>query len=214
MRNLIARRAEPVDAEPAGGAGKAFDFATAVVAAAVFVFAPQAPARAAGLTLECARADVFNPMWDAAVAFAFEGDEHGTLSVDGVFGSFAIPVWRRPLEVKSGGTTDTINGAAPAHVKLAALSDIEACIDRIPGAMSAAAQSDAFLDARDQCMRELPAAAAGVDVTAQISLGVYGEPGVDEDAYVLFKLIYAEPSRAPGGEMVVEAFPSQCTLRK
>jgi hypothetical protein len=159
--------------------------------------------------MQCARADVFNPNFKAPITFAFEGDPRGTFKVGGVFGDFAIPASRRSVQTRSGKTLELIVGAAKAHVrKLPALSDVEACIDKIPGTRTAAAESDAFLNARDQCMRELPAAAAGVDVMAQIQMTLDSES--DEGGYVLFKLIYDAPAR----EIVVEAFPTECTLKK
>jgi len=106
-------------------------------------------------------------------------------------------------------------GIANAHLKaLPSLSDVETCIDKVPGALSEDAGSDAFLNVRDQCMRELPAAPSSVDVVAQIGLRMDGVSGGGEDGCVLFKLTYDAPSRAPGGEMVVEVFPAKCTLKK
>jgi hypothetical protein len=63
-------------------------------------------------------------------------------------------------------------------------------------------------------MRELPATAAGVDVTARIEMTLDSQISDGEDGYVLFKLTYDAPSRAPAREMVVEAFPTECTLKK
>lgn len=189
--------------------GKAFVFATAIM------FLSPGLVRAAGMRLDCSRADVFNPKWKAPITFGFdgEGEGRGMLKVGGVFGAFAIPAYRQRVEVR-GVTNDIIHGTAKAHVKnLPSLADVDACIDKVPGARSGAPGSDAFLDARDQCMRELPAAAAGVDVMAQIRVGIDGDSSGGEDAYVLFKLIYDAPGRTPGDEMVVEAFPSECTLK-
>lgn len=195
-----------IDPKPAGG------MTTAAIA---FTLVSSGLAYAAGVTMECARANVANPMWNAPVVFAFEGDDRGAFKVGGVFGEFAIPASRRRVQTRSGGTLEMIIGAAKAHVKkLPSLSDVEACIDKIPGARAGATGSDAFLNARDQCMRELPAAPSGVDVTAYIDLRLDGESGGGEDDYVLFKLTYDAPSRAPGGQMAVEAFPAQCTLKK
>jgi hypothetical protein len=195
----------------ASGIGKAFACAVAIAS----TIAPSGRADAAGVTLQCSRADVANPKWNAPITFSYEGDGRGTLKVGGVFGEFAIPASHRSVQIKSSVTIEMFVGAAKAHVKkLPSLSDVEICIDKVPGSRSGAAGSDAFLNARDQCMRELPAASSGVDVMAQIELRLDGESGGGEDGYVLFKLIYDAPSRAPDGKMVVEAFPAQCTLKK
>lgn len=187
-----------------------------VFAVAVFIaITAPAVAHAGGVTMQCARADVEKPAWNAPVTFAFEGDERGTFKISGVFGAFTIPGFRQSVKTRSGKTADIIHGEAKAHVeKLPALSDVEACIDKIPGARSGAANSDDFLDARDKCMRELPAAPSGVDVVAQIRLGIDGESGADDGSYMLFTLIYDGPSRAPDGKMTIEVFPGQCTLKK
>jgi hypothetical protein len=199
-----------IDASPARGIGRAFLFAVAIA----FTFVSSGLVHAGGLTLECLRADVFNPMWSRPIAFVFEGNDRGTLKVGGAFGAFAIPASRRPLRIPRRGTGETIDGVAKAHVKLPSLSDVETCIDKVPGALAADAGSDAFLNARDECMRKLPPASSGVDTVAQIRLAIDGESGGGENAYVVFKLIYDAPSRAPGGKMIVEAFPAQCTLKK
>lgn len=187
----------------------------AIIAAIACPLVTSDPLHAAGVTMQCARADVFNPNFKAPITFAFDGDPRGTFKVGGVFGDFAIPASRRSVQTKSGKTIEMILGAAKAHVqKLPALSDVEACIDKIPGTRTATVESDAFLDARDQCLRELPAAAAGVDVMARIEMTLDNEISDGEDGYVLFKLTYDAPSRAPTREMVVEAFPTECRLKK
>ena len=198
-----------IDSGSASGIGRA-----SAVAIFIAVAAPAA-AHAGVVTMQCSRADVEKPAWNAPVTFAFEGDERGTFKVGGVFGGFAVPAYRQSVRTRSGKMTDIIYGEAKAHVgKLPALSDVEACIDKIPGARSGGAGSDAFLNARDQCMRELPAAPSGVDVTAQIRMGIGGESGDDDDGYVLFKLIYDAPGRAPDGRMAIDVFPGECTLKK
>lgn len=188
-------------------AGKAFCIFAAASAIA-FAFSTSIAAPAGGLTLECSRADVVNAAWNAPITLAFEGSDRGTLKVGGVFGEFAIPASRAPMELQ-GEVGEAIDGVANARVKLPSLSDLEACIGK------ADAGSDAFANARDSCLQKLPAASSGVDAVAQIRIGIGG--GGDnggEDAFVVFKLIYSAPSRAPDGKMVVEAFPAQCKLMK
>ena len=187
--------------------------AMACAAASSFIIAAPERAHAASLTLECARADVFNPSWDAPITFVFEGDERGTLKVAGALGEFEIPASRQPLQIEPGQIGEAIDGNAKAHVKLPALSDLDACIDKGSGG-STDATSDAFLNARDQCMRTLPPASSGTDAVAQIRLGFTGDSSGGEDAFVVFKLIYDAVSRAPGGKMIAEAFPAQCKLKK
>lgn len=200
--------------KPAVGTGKAF--LPALAAALAFTLASPNLAHADDLVLECLRADIFNPNWDGPATFAFEGGEHGTLKVSGALGEFTIPASRRPTNMNAEVMKESINTSEKARVNLPALSDLETCMDKVPGALSAPVESDLFLDTRDECMRALPAAPSGVDAVAQIMLGISGGPGTgeDEDASVVFKLIYDAPSRAPGGKMFTEGFPAQCTLRK
>jgi hypothetical protein len=173
------------------------------------MLAGPASAAAGSLTLECARADVVNPVWNGPLTFAYEGADRGTLKVGGVFGEFAIPATRAPLQIMPGEMGEAIDGNANAHVKLPALPDVEACIDA-----QGAAEGDAYANARDACLQKLPPAPSGVDAVAQIRLGITGEDDSGEDAFVVFKLKYDAPSKAPDGKMVIEAFPAQCTLKK
>jgi len=99
-----------MDPRSGNGIGKA------LVLAIASTFVSRGAARAADVTLNCSRADVFNPQWNAPIAFAFQGESHGMLEVDGIFGAFAIPAFRRSVEVP-GVTTDMIEDAAKAHVK-------------------------------------------------------------------------------------------------
>lgn len=192
-----------IDPKPAGGV------AAAALAIAV-TLGLSGLAHAAGVTMECARADVEKPMWNAPVVFAFEGDQRGVFKVGGVFGDFTVPASRRSVRTRSGATLEMIVGEAKVRLKkMPALSEVEACIDKIPGARAGAAESDAFLNARDQCMRELPAAPSGVDVLAYIDLGLDGE-----DGYVQFRLTYDAPARPPADKMVIDVFPAKCTLKK
>jgi hypothetical protein len=169
---------------------------------------------AGSLTLECARADVFNPAWNTPLTFVFEGGDRGTLKVGGAFGNFAIPATRAPMQIQPGEAGEAIDGVAKTLVKLPSLTDLETCIDGTRIASSAESESDAFLNARDSCLRKLPAASTGVDAVAQIRIGLDGKSSGGEDAFVLFKLRYEAASRAPDGKMVVEAFPAQCKLKK
>ena len=166
------------------------------------------------MTLDCGRADVMNPAWSVPLKFVFDGEGQGTLKVSGPFGEFVIPAKRAPMEIQPGEKGEAIDGNAKATVRLPALADLEACIDK-EGGSGKSAQSDDYLNARDACLRTLKPAAAGVGAVAQIRLGI--SPDKDnsgEDAFVVFKLSYDAPSHATGGQMIVEAFPAQCRLGK
>lgn len=179
-----------------------------------FLTAVPTSTSAAGLSLDCGRADVMNPAWNAPLKFVFEGDDQGTLKVSGPLGEFSIPVKRSPMEIQPGEKGEAIDGNAKATLKLPALADLEACIDK-EGGLGTGPQSDEYLNARDACLRKLKPAASGVGAIAEIRLGI--SPDKDnsgEDAFVVFKLRYEAPSRAPGGQMTVEAFPAQCRLGK
>jgi len=178
---------------------------------AVAVLSGLAPAIAAGLTLRCGRADTFNPVWNTPITFQYEGADRGTLRVSGALGDFSMPGSR--VKIPAGEAGEAIDAVATARLKLPALADLEACIDKAPGAKSAT-DSDAYLNARDACLKKLPAAASGVDAVAQIRLGFDGTSSGGEDAFVVFRIRYEAPSRAPGGKMQVEAFPAQCALKK
>jgi hypothetical protein len=187
-----------IDGKSGRSAGQIFVLAVAVVFAVMLALAGRASAQ--DLTLECLRADVFNPNWSAPATFAYKGGERGVLKVSGILGEFEIPTSRRPTHKNPDVMKESINAAATVRANLPALSDLEACMDKVPGALSASLESDAFLDTRDQCMRALPAAASGVDAMVQITLGISGKPGgADEDAFVVLKLIYNAASRAAGG---------------
>ncbi|MEI9898939.1 MAG: FAD-dependent monooxygenase [Hyphomicrobium sp.] len=175
------------------------------------LFAVAGPAHAGSVTLKCARADVINPAWNAPLTFVYDGGASGTLKVSGVFGDFSIPAKRSAMEI-AGEKGEAIDGVANAKVKLPSLPELEACIEK--GGGSAGGDSDAYANARDACLRKLPAASSGVDAVAQVRLGITGPDGSGEDAFVTFKLRYEGSSKAPGGAMVVEAFPAQCTLKK
>ena len=182
---------------------------------AVLVLCAGGPLSAAGsdLTLVCGRADVFNPRWDAPLTFAYTGDGKGAIEVVGPFGSFSVPATRSPIEIGEGVTGEAIDGIATVPAVLPALADLEACIDKTRDPADENAE-DAFLNARDACLRNLEAGAARVEAVAQIRIGLTPEEddSSGEDAFVVFKLRYAEASRAPGGKMVLEAFPAGCRV--
>lgn len=180
--------------------------------AAVSLTAMFSHAQAASIKLDCARTDFVNPLWTTPLTFAYDGDARGTLKVGGTFGEFSIPAKRAPLEIQPGEMGEAIDAVASAHVKLPALADLEACI---LGQASADGGAEAYATARDLCLQKLQPLESGVDAVAQVRLGVGGvNDGSGEDAFVVFKLVYSAPSRAPGGKMSVEAFPAQCLLKK
>jgi hypothetical protein len=170
---------------------------------------------AAEVNLKCERADVFNPKWNAPLTFAFSGDTSGTLVVSGVLGKFAIPATRKPLTIEPAVHGESIDGIATARVVLPALADLESCIDRKAGP-AAKPLSDDYLNAHAACLQELEPSPQGVDAVAQIRLGISHDPKdtSGEDAFVVFKMKYADQSKAPDGKMFVEVFPAKCVLQK
>jgi hypothetical protein len=170
---------------------------------------------AAEVNLKCERADVFNSKWNAPLAFVFSGDTRGTLAVSGVLGEFAIPATRKPLTIEPVIHGESIDGVAKARIVLPALADLESCIDRKAG-RGAKPPSDDYLNAHAACLQELEPSPQGVDVVAQIRLGISHDPEdtSGEDAFVVFKIEYVGQSKAPDGKMFVEVFPAKCVLQK
>ncbi len=178
------------------------------------VVASPSPGHAAGFTLSCARADVFNPRWNAPLTFVFSGEKVGTLAVSGVFGAFSVPAKSSPMPIQ-GTMGEAIDAVANAHVQLPKLADVEGCIEAAAGSAAVDVASDAYANARDACMQKLPPTPEGADAIAEIRLGFTGDQDdhSGEDAFVVFKLRYEAPSRRPDGKMTVEVFPAHCVLQ-
>jgi hypothetical protein len=169
---------------------------------------------AAGLTLKCGRADVMNPKWNGPMTFAYPGGDSGPLNISGPFGNFSIGVKRTSRPAGTETTGEALEGAAKARVKLPPLADLEACIDKARGPASKPDDRDAFLNARDGCLRTLQSPPEGVDAMASLRIGFFKDKSSGEEAFVDLKFRYEASSRAPDGTLVVELFPAQCLLEK
>ena len=168
------------------------------------------PLHAAQISLVCGRADVFNPKWDVPMSFTYEGDSDGVLKVSGPFGELQIPARRAPMKI-AGETTDSINAVSNVRAALPTLTDLDSCISDAMKSMPA--DGDAFPNARDACLRKLEPSSSDVEALAAIAIGgIKANDPSGEDAFVSFKLIYEDPSKASDGKMTVEAFPAKCVL--
>lgn len=178
--------------------------------ATIVILATPHELRAAEFSLHCARADVVNPVWDGPLTFRYDGSDHGTLQVGGVFGDFTLPATRAPLQIQPGEMGEAIDGSAAVQVKLPRLDELDACISQ-----GAGKSADDMATVRDQCIQKLSPSSSLVDASARIRIGFTGaKDDSGEDAFVAFRLQYAARSQVSGGVMTVEAFPAHCTLKK
>lgn len=165
---------------------------------------------AGGLTLKCGRADFMNPKWNVPLTFVYAGGDSGPVSISGPFGDFSINVKRtsRPAGIQTTG--EALEGTAKARVKLPPLTDLEACIEKARDPASKPDDRDAFLNARDACLKKLEPPPEGIDAITGLRIGFLK----DQDAFVDLRFRYEAASRASGGTMVVEPVPDLCVLEK
>ncbi|QGM96169.1 hypothetical protein [Methylocystis parvus] len=182
----------------------------AIAVATAFLFIGASAPLAAGLTLKCGHADVMNPKWKVPLTFVYAGGDSGPINVSGPFGDFSINVKHtsRPAGIQTTG--EALEGAAKAHVKLPPLADLETCIEKARDPASKPDDRDAFLNARDACLKKLEPPPEGIDAITGLRIGFLK----DQDAFVDLRFRYEAASRAPDGTMVVEPLPAQCVLEK